>query len=668
MSRLSIQWRQRLLPAALVVLVSMIAFLPFARRLGFYRDDWYMLWSANTRGANSIIELFSIDRPFMGYTYDLTYRVLGDSPLNWQIYSFVLKTLGALAVYGILRLLWPEQGRAATAGALIYLVYPGFLGQPNAATKTNQLLSLTSELYSIWRSGLAVSAQGRGKRIALVCAALPLGLLNYLLYEYMIGLEALRVCVLWLIPQQSETLDLRGRVWRFLKQWVPYLGLALVFLVWRLGFFKSGRGGTDQISISKSVLSDPRGFLVHIGLQSVLDPIESAFMAWWVPFENYASVEKPRLVANALLAGALVAALALTALWLEKRLRKDDEEGSGRSRALEVCIAGGLSLYGAIFPVLVAGRDATFSGGYDKYTLHASPAVAILLAGLLFGFVRGRGRPALLALLLVMGVATHTLNMDHWQRFWENEKSLWWQLTWRAPGLQDGTILVASIPEEGLFEDYELWGPANLIYRPGVQTVTIGSEILNEDTIYKIWVGADEMRGMRKLDYERDFNKTLLLALPGDSSCLKVVDRDDLSLPLRYEPRLAPILRYSHTEQIDLSAPNPAPPPDIFGPEPPHDWCYYYQSAERAKQAGDWATVIKLGDQALAASLTPVDRAEWLPFLEGYLWAGDQAKVDNIAHRLDFPLVKQVCDALTRGQFRFGPEIQQGLQQALCGD
>ena len=203
-----------MLPAGLLVLVSAIVFLPFASRLGFYRDDWYMLWSANMRGANSIIDLFSIDRPFMGYTYALTYRLLGNSPLPWQLYSFVLKTLGAIALYGIMRLIWPEQRRAALAAALIYLVYPGFLGQPNAATKTNQLLSLTAELSSIWLSGLALRSERKTTRGALISAAVLLALLNFLLYEYMIGLEVLRLWVLWLVPQQSAPLKMRDRIRR----------------------------------------------------------------------------------------------------------------------------------------------------------------------------------------------------------------------------------------------------------------------------------------------------------------------------------------------------------------------------------------------------------------------------------------------------------------------
>jgi hypothetical protein len=709
--------KQDLLPIGLIILVGALIFLPFATRLGFYRDDWYMLWSAITRGANSIIDLFSIDRPFMGYTYALTYRLLGNSPLPWQIYAYVLKILGALAVYGILRLIWPENNRAAgygaaaTAGALIYLLYPGFLGQPNAATKTNQLLSLTAELWSICLSGLALRARHKIARPALVIAALLLALLNYLLYEYMIGLEVLRLCVLWLVPQNerahnelahsvSVSLSFSGRLRRLVRDGWPYLALILGFLVWRLVFFQSGRGATNQFSVLESIQTNLRSILVYIGLESIIDPLETVFFAWAVPFEQYAALEKSWRIGIALFAGAGIAALALFGLELinrvhsENRSHGENEQNSlngqspfkGRSHAAvpgaavpgaavpgaavpgasSVFFAGALSLYGAMFPVLAVGRDVDFSGGFDKYTLHASPAVAILLSAIIFGYLRGRSQQVLLGLLLFLGASTQILNAYHWQRFWENEKTLWWQLWWRAPDLKDGTILLASLPEDSFYEDYEMWGPANLIYRPGVKDLTIGAEVLNPDTIWKDWAGVVEMRGMRNLGYQRDYNKSLLLALPSDNSCLKVVDRNDLILPLRYEPRLVPILRFSYAEQIDLSSSSTAPPEAIFGLEPPHDWCYYYQNAERLKQAGDWESVVRLGDEAIAASLTPNDRAEWLPFLEGYLWAGNEEKVRDVGGRLEAPLVKEICDALAQGQSRFDESIQQALTLTLC--
>jgi hypothetical protein len=623
-----------------------------------------MLWSANVRGADSIIDLFSIDRPFMGYTYDLTYRLLGNSPLTWQLYSFVLKTLGAVAMYGIMRLIWPEHRRAATAAALIYLVYPGFLGWPNAATKTNQLLSLTAELWSIWFSGLALLSSRKTTRAGWITAAAVLALLNFLLYEYMIGLEVLRLWVIWLVPQHLAPLKTRDRIRRLIRDVLPYALVILGFLIWRLGFFKSGRGGTDQFSIVESVLMKARSTFVYVGKESIMDLLETVVIAWAFPFEKYAAFEKSWQLGTALFTGAGVAAIAIAGMWLEKRLHGDDE--TEHSRAITVCLVGAVSLYGALFPVLLAGRDVDFTGGYDKYTLHAIPAVAILLTGLIFGFIRGRGREAALGFLIFMGVSSIVLNAYNWERFWDNQKTIWWQLYWRAPGLKDGTVLLTSFPENAFFEDYEMWGPANLIYRPDVETVTIGAEVLNPETFQMIRAGAVETRGMRKLEFTRDYNKSLLLALPADNSCLKVVDREDILLPLRFEPRLLPILQFSYADQIDLSVQSDPPSEVMFGPEPAHDWCYFYQSAEQAKQAGDWNAVVRLGDEAFAAGLTPIDLAEWLPFLEGYLWAGDTDKVTDIKSRLDSPLVNEICDELIRKPYRFGDAIQQNLTRTLC--
>jgi len=607
----------------------------------------------------------------MGYTYDLTYRLLGDSPVPWQVYALVLKTLGALAVCGIVRLVWPEQRQAAVAAALLYLVYPGFLGQPNAATMTNQLLSLTAALGSIWLTGLAAGRAKRGARWALTSGAVLLGLLNFLLYEYMIGLEVMRIGVLWLVPQQREPLDARGRIRRLLRDAWPYALAIAAFLVWRLGFFHSGRAGTDQYSVLGSIVADVRGVLVHIGLQSVMDVLETVVMAWAVPLQRYAFEEGQRALAGTFCASAVLAAVVVMVHGREARPRPEHGLAGGGLGGGTVVLFGALSLYAALFPVLLAGRDVDFGNGFDRYTLHASPAAAILLVGFLFGFVQGRARHAFLGLLLFLGVSSTFLNANHWERFWENQKTVWWQLWWRAPGLEDGTVLLVSIPEEGFYEDYEIWAPANLTYRPGAQTITIGAEILNPNTIWEVRAGGSEERWMRKLHYERDFNRSLLLYLRSPSSCLRVVDREDLTLPLEYDAELIPILRFSHVEQIDVAGEAAPPPTVMFGHEPEHGWCYYYQKAELAKQAGDWETARRLADEAMAAGLKPADQVEWLPMLEAYLWSGDDEAASRIIAWMGGPfgkLPREICGDIERDGLRFGETVQAAMQGALCGE
>ena len=71
----------------------------------------------------------------------------------------------------------------------------------------------------------------------------------------------------------------------------------------------------------------------------------------------------------------------------------------------------------------------------------------------------------------------------------------------------------------------------------------------------------------------------------------------------------------------------------------------------------------------MAAGLKPIDQVEWLPFLEGYLWAGDQGTADTIASWMSYKatLPKEVCDALHRAGFRFGVAIQEAMQDTVCG-
>jgi hypothetical protein len=80
----------------------------------------------------------------------------------------------------------------------------------------------------------------------------------------------------------------------------------------------------------------------------------------------------------------------------------------------------------------------------------------------------------------------------------------------------------------------------------------------------------------------------------------------------------------SNLNQIIPDPPAPAmPQPEaIFGPEPPHGWCYYYQKADLARQRRDWAEVARLGDLAFALNDNPNEVSERVVFIEGYARMG----------------------------------------------
>ena len=63
--------------------------------------------------------------------------------------------------------------------------------------------------------------------------------------------------------------------------------------------------------------------------------------------------------------------------------------------------------------------------------------------------------------------------------------------------------------------------------------------------------------------------------------------------------------------------------PDVYGPEPAHGWCYYFQKADLARQIGNWDEVVKLGDTAFKLDDHPNDPIERFVFIEGYAHTGD---------------------------------------------
>jgi len=78
-----------------------------------------------------------------------------------------------------------------------------------------------------------------------------------------------------------------------------------------------------------------------------------------------------------------------------------------------------------------------------------------------------------------------------------------------------------------------------------------------------------------------------------------------------------------HLTDWDVIDADPAhSPPPIYGVEPEHGWCYYFQKADLARQLGDWEQVAQLAEIAFQLDDQPNDPAERFPFIEAYAHLG----------------------------------------------
>ena len=79
---------------------------------------------------------------------------------------------------------------------------------------------------------------------------------------------------------------------------------------------------------------------------------------------------------------------------------------------------------------------------------------------------------------------------------------------------------------------------------------------------------------------------------------------------------------YSHVDRIIPIRNSSCPASVIFGSEPAHDWCYYYQKASLARQKGDWEEIGRLYDTVRKLELETDDKSEVIPFFEGLVNLG----------------------------------------------
>jgi len=407
----------------------------------------------------------------------------------------------------------------------------------------------------------------------------------------------------------------------------------------------------------------------RVGLETVRDFVEAGLSGWFVPaYQLHAFATLTDSLVAFVLAGVAIAAFVAYARTARDARPVWSANSPNPHAAREMILVGGLAILMGALPVIVAGRDVRWESGFDRYTLHLTLGISLLVVGTLLYFARRPLPVVAFSLLIGLGVSTHYLNGVDWARAWDDQRQMWWQLTWRAPGLEPGTVLLMQTPDFAFFEDYETWAPANLIYYPEAMSPVLATELLTEHTAERVRLGARDMRGMRMLiEFQRDFNFSLLAVMPSRGTCLHVLESASPELPTDSESLVRSLTRYSHAERILTDAEPAVPPEAIFGAEPDHTWCWYYETAALARQGGDWRTIVELGEQAERLGLKPLDRSEWMPFFQAYvnLDIAELAGVAAVRIRDNEKTRHSLCDHLTQAYFADEESFLRG-QELLC--
>ncbi len=643
--------------------VAILAYGLFLWQYGFYWDDLPISWIRYQLGPEAMEVYFSTSRPVWGVLYQITTRLLPQVPIYWQIFALLWRWLGAVILWAIIRELWPGRRQMALIVSLFFLLYPGFNLQWVSFLSSHFFIVICIFLFSYL---LMLWALRKPERFwPLTLAALFFSVLNLWMMEYFYFLELIRPFIIFYVLYRTGQ---GQRFWSIVRRtflyWSPYLLLFLVNVFYRAFVFTNVAYENELIA---NLRLDPLNTLLTLlgGIRSDLWLV--SVEAWERVFRlPVPAIDGPRTTLLYWL--VVVAAGVLVVVLL---IRHRDEKWDHRA-ALWAIGLGFIAMLLGGGPFWLATLKVGLPFPASRFTMSYMLGISLLFAGLL-ELLPARVRMIFAVVFVSLAAGRQILLGDEFRRDWQAHKNLFWQMAWRVPGLKPNTLVLMN-EELSYYADNSISASLNWIFAPDNHSPQIDYVLLYPTNrlrspalpalqpdlpIYFSYIAGK---------FEGNTSQTLSVyySPPG---CLRVLDPEIERLNrLIPEPTL---MRYAaRMSSLDLiTREQTARMPEVYRPEPPHGWCYYFEKADLAGQFDDWEQVVELGEKAFALDDAPNDPIERFVFIEGYAHVGDweQAiKLSREAYRVSKDYVGPLlCRLWQRIETETTGGLPEGRSEAL---
>jgi len=617
-----ISFSARSIPLFLLA-VSFITYVPLISRLGVYWDDWPSLWFIHFYSPKVFPDVFTIDRPTLGWLFMLTTWLVGESLIVWSIFGIITRWLSSLALWWLLRLIWPERTIEATWISILFIVYPGFMQQFIPVTYSHMFILSSVFMFSL---GTMILAYRNPKWFwPLILSSLITSAITMFTLEYYVGLELLRPAVL-LLCDESPHQKWSDRLFTTVKRWLPYLGILILFLVYRINT-ETPRG---EITIFEDLRADLFGTIITLIGTIFTDIYKSSILAWLQTLNiNDLLVYRSSIIL--MISGIVIftAAAVFTYMYYLKPRREplaESEMVFGIRWEYQAILLGFYALLVAGWPIWATNLKIELRFPWDRFTLILMLGACILLVAVITLITR-KNWQRIIILSIIVGLAAgfhFQIGLDY-IRDWNYQKAFMWQFVWRAPEIKPGTVLLTSDLPFIYVTDNSLTAPFNWTYASENNTRDMPISFMNIDArlgniLPDLEHGTPVEQPYRATSFNGSTSQALLFYYSPER-CLKVIDSEkDV-----YWPRKPGYIPYA----VHLSKPGDViidsgtqavPPVEYYGTEPEHDWCYYFEKAELARQKNDWDEVARYGDQALKLrnDFNSNNAFELITFIEGY--------------------------------------------------
>jgi hypothetical protein len=601
---MKVSFSKRSIPLAILLLL-LLTFAFFFPWLGYYRNDWLALAATQFSGSMEILQTLPGNSPLLTWLQTLPALFLDHQPVCWQLFALMTRYLAVLAFWYFLHILWPGHLREVTWMAFLFAVLPVFDLQNLAVIHGAFWLIYAVYFLSLAFMLLAFRTSQRYWVYTLLSLAAALVYTSSIPFFW--GLELIRPVIIWFYFSSLPTKKMQ--LSRTTLMWLPYLVVSFVGIL--LQILGSGQSTFGSGFKSFTALINVGG-LLQLFQFALRELINLLLGSWYRTIEPGTIILSDRFWLLSMLAGGVVGTLVV--IYLSKLFSRDEINESGGERILfkyQALLFGVVALSMGLVPYWLTQENFLQGVVQGGYKITAIYGLSILVVAILEVVIANSLRRLLLVGVLIgLAVVFHFRIANDYRWSWTEQKRFFWQLAWRIPELHPGTAFFS----DSLFfanngGSSSLTAALSFLFPPQSNRPGSSNQFLLLDPAQagESLAGQIQPGETIALTYEPENGNCLWVLQPGD------VERPQVSKIVRQNLPYTDLDRISALSQNDTRIPG-----IIFGTEPDHTWCYYYQKAELARQVNDYDKIAELGDEVRSSGYEPNNVQEWLTFIDGY--------------------------------------------------
>ncbi len=639
--------KEKIIIPGIILLLVLLAYGLLTPWLGFYWDDWPFAWFLRFFGPTDFIEAFRPYRPFLGPIFTVTTAIFGGDPFTWQLVGLATRFLLSLELWLTFRLIWTSQKLNSLWVVLLFTVYPGYQQQWVSFTHVNQeVIPLLWLVASFGVTAWSLRSEHYKKQLTIL--ALVLQALGLFSTEYFFGLEILRFFFIAVIV--AETLTVRKDILRkAVFQWLPYFLVWMLNAAWTYAYHRSTAYNSYEInafsSLSLSPLALANEMLTTISL--------SGFVSWLNTFNIFSTIDGTLTQIISLVVLLFAASVVFFFMQFTWRKAASSVTIQNDGWGLQAVLIGLAAIFAGRLPSWAAGLPLKLEFDYDRFMLSIMLGASLFIVGLATLILKdGRRKILILSILIGLSTAYQFSVANTFRRDWANQQAFFWQLAWRMPALEKGTVLLTYELPLKYVSDLQVTAPINWMYAPSLTerelpyTLLYVKTRINSPLLPSLKPDTPIQMQYRTVKFSSSTSNSVVIYKDADG-CLRVLD--DVYGNAETVPGasyfLLNAIPLSDPSQIQADAPQPVMDETLFGQEPPHNWCYFYEKAELARQQSDWEQVVKLYNQAQKSDLSPAMSVENLPFIEAFALVGQTDTALKLTDRT-LKTQKELCPAI----------------------